>query len=92
MTVCPKKPVNAYMMWFLENRQEIHQQSQGVNQAKISKIGSELWKAMPESVKEGYKRRSRQALDDFHRDVAAYKQYCAAQGIRPKFSCGGDGR
>jgi len=32
------------------------------------------------------------ALDDFHRDVAAYKQYCAATGIRPKFSCGGEGK
>ena len=61
VTECPKKPVNAYMMWFLENRHDIQQHSAVAGdaaQAKISKIASELWKAMPESVKDGYKRRN----------------------------------
>ena len=92
VTVCPKKPVNAYMMWFLENRQDIQAQHAGAAPAHVSRIASQLWKAMPASVKDGYTRRSALALDDFHRDVAAYKQYCAAQGKRPKFSCGGEGK
>jgi hypothetical protein len=92
VTECPKKPVNAYMMWYLENRQDIQQQNAGMAAGKLSRIASQLWKAMPESVKNGYKRRSLLALDEFHRDVAAYKEYCAAEGKRPKFACGGGGK
>ena len=67
------------------------QQNAGMTHGKISRIASQLWKAMPASVKDGYKRRSERALDDFYRDLAAYKECCAAQGKRPKFSVGGDG-
>jgi len=56
-----------------------HQQNEGVAQGEISRIGSQLWKAMPESVKDAYKRRSGLAEDDWNRDVAAYKEYCAAK-------------
>ena len=62
VTECPKKPVNAYMIWFLENRHDMKQEQEKQDEAmpagQISRIASELWKAMPESVKDAYKRRS----------------------------------
>ena len=92
VTTCPKKPVNAYMMWYLENRRDIQAQNAGMAAGKLSQVAGQLWKAMPDSVKERYRHRTALALDTYYRDLAAYKAYCAAEGKRPKFSLGGEGK
>eukprot|EP00960_Hanusia_phi_P050952 760518-Hanusia_phi.AAC.2 len=90
VTECPKKPMNAFLLWFLDPSNTMKQSHLGLKHSEIMSLASERWKAMKENDKAVYKKKYSQLMDQWNRDVAVYKKYCAAHGIRPKFQVSAD--
>ncbi|EKX38170.1 hypothetical protein GUITHDRAFT_77375, partial [Guillardia theta CCMP2712] len=90
VTECPKKPMNAFLLWFLDPSNTMKQRHPGLKHAELMSVASEHWKSMKEIEKGVYKKKYSQLMDQWNRDVAAYKKYCAAHGIRPKFQVSAD--
>ncbi|KAI7852799.1 high mobility group box domain-containing protein, partial [Circinella umbellata] len=67
------RPMNCFLAFRLEKQGQIVDMLPGANHRDISKLLAKLWKELPESEKEPYRERARQAKIEHAQKYPEYK-------------------
>ncbi len=54
----PKEPLNSYLCWLADNREDLIKEAGGRSIAAVSKLGGQKWKLLQPSEKEPYEKRA----------------------------------
>lgn len=64
-SLLPKKPLSSYFLWLQDHRADFAQQYPDLKTTELSKLMSEQWKLLDESVKDRYKEQHQQDKLDY---------------------------
>lgn len=74
----PKRPLNAYWLFFAEKRAEIEKGTRTRKGSLVNKFASELWKELPDEGREPFEKQAAERLAAYRKELDEFK---AAGGV-----------
>jgi len=85
----PKRPISAFMLYANTVRSQVRAANPSLSIGDTGKKIGEMWNSMPEDQKEEWKKKSKEGLDEWQKEVEAYKatpEYTEYQDARKEFN------
>mmetsp|Transcript_47287 Transcript_47287/g.69097 ORF Transcript_47287/g.69097 Transcript_47287/m.69097 type:complete len:237 (+) Transcript_47287:115-825(+) len=75
----PKRPLNAYSMFVMDNKEKIRRENPDLEPKDLFKHMGVLWGNTPDSIKEEYKQKHNEQMEDYNKEMAEYDPEKAAK-------------